>query len=92
VSRAESTGPPSRTTVGGRRSVAVLYVLLVSFATVAGVLFATVVEDPEPPALLFLVPLPPTPVGFAVYGGVTVALVLGVPLVAVIAVSRRLDE
>jgi hypothetical protein len=71
--------------------VAVLYVLLVGFAAVAGVLFARVVEAPEPPRLLLLVPLPPTSLGFAVYGAVTVALVLGVPLALVAYVSRRED-
>jgi len=85
-------GDPSASAgVGGRRFVAVLYVLLVGFAAVAGVLFARVVEAPEPPRLLFLVPLPPTSLGFAVYGAVTVALVLGVPLALVAYVSRRED-
>lgn len=72
----------------GPRLVLTLYAVLVSFAAVAGVLFATVVEDPLPPRLFFLLSLPPTRLGFAVYGGVTVATVLGVPLVLVVLASR----
>lgn len=88
----EGPGAPSASAgVGGRRFVAVLYVLLVAFTAVAGALFARVVEDPEPPRLLFLVPLPPTSLGFAVYGAVTVGLLLGVPLALVAYVSRRED-
>jgi hypothetical protein len=82
---------PDGNGVEGRRFVVVLYLLLVAFAAVAGLLFARVVADPEPPRLLFLVPLPPTGLGFAVYGAVTVALVLGVPLALVVYVSRRAD-
>lgn len=71
--------------------MAFLYVALVAFATVAGVLFSRAVDDPEPPALFFLLELPPTELGFAVYGGVTIAFVLGVPLAAVIAMSAVAD-
>lgn len=78
-------------TVRGRRFVGLLYVALVAFATVAGVLFARAVENPEPPALFFLVELPPTEAGFAVYGGVTIAFVLGLPLAAVIVMSAVAD-
>lgn len=57
-----------------------------------GVLFSVVVADPEAPRLLFVVPLPPTAVGFAVYGAVSIALVLGVPLAGVVYVSRRVES
>jgi hypothetical protein len=77
--------------VRGPQVVAVLYGLLVAFGGVAGVLFARAVEGARRPALLFVVELPATEVGFAVYGAVTVAIVLGVPLAAVVAVSRRAD-
>ena len=75
----------------GPRFVLVLYAALVSFAVVAGVLFARVVEEPTPPRLFFVVPLPPTELGFAVYGGVTIAVVLGVPLLLVRYASRYDD-
>jgi hypothetical protein len=79
------------TTRRGPRFVIGLYAVLVALSGLLGALFATVVTDPEPPRLLFLVSLPPTAVGFAVYGAVTVALVLGVPLVGVVYVSRRVE-
>lgn len=75
----------------GRRFVLALYVVIVAFAAVIGVLFSTAVGDPRPPVLFFLVELPPTALGFALYGGVTVATVLGVPLLAVAVVSERVD-
>jgi hypothetical protein len=72
--------------------VLVLYVLLVAFGGVAGVLFATVVESPRPPVLFFLVTLSPTRLGFALYGASTMVVVLGLPLAAVVYVSRtRID-
>jgi hypothetical protein len=87
----EPARSPDVTGVRGPRIVGVLYVLLVAFAGVAGVLFARTVEGARRPALLFVIELPATEVGFAVYGAVTVAIVLGVPLAAVVAVSQRAD-
>ncbi|MFB6156570.1 MAG: cox cluster protein [Haloferacaceae archaeon] len=75
----------------GPRLVLTLYAVLVTFAAVAGVLFSVVVDDPVPPRLFFVLTLPPTRLGFAVYGGVTIAAVLGVPLLLVVLASRR-DE
>ncbi|GGC61502.1 hypothetical protein GCM10007209_24490 [Haloferax sulfurifontis] len=37
-------------------------------------------------------PFPPTPLGFAAYGALTIALVLGVPLGLVVYVSAGLDD
>ena len=57
-----------------------------------GVLFTVAVDDPASPALFFLFELPPTALGFGLYGGVTVAVVLGVPLLFVVAVSTFVDD
>ena len=76
----------------GPRFVLLLYAGLVTLSGLLGVLFSLVVTDPQPPRLLFLVSLPPTAVGFAVYGAVSIALVLGVPLAGVVYVSRRIDS
>jgi hypothetical protein len=78
--------------LGGRRFVLVLYLALVALSGVLGVLFTTAVEEPSPPVLFFLVELPPTAVGFGLYGAVTVAVVLGVPLALVAAVSTLVDD
>lgn len=45
--------------------------------------------DLRPVPLLGLLVLQPTPLGLALYGAITVAVVLGVPLVAVAVISRR---
>jgi hypothetical protein len=75
----------------GNRFVLALYASLVSVSALLGVLFALVVESATSPRLFFVVALPPTPLGFAVYGGVTVAAVLGVPLLLVRYASRYDD-
>lgn len=76
----------------GRRFVLLLYAALVGVATAAGLLTGTFVDGLEAPRFLFLVPFPPTPLGFAAYGGLTLALVLGVPLSLVIYVSQTIDD
>jgi hypothetical protein len=78
--------------LGGRRFVIGLYLALVAVAGVMGVLFTVAVGEPEPPALFFLIDLPPTALGFGVYGALTVAVVLGVPLALVVAVSAAADD
>jgi hypothetical protein len=64
---------------------------LVTVGGVAGYLFSQVVENPEAPAYLFLVELPPTPAGFVVYGALTIATVLGIPLLLIVVISERYD-
>lgn len=89
--------PPSRPSdvserLGGRSFVVALYVVLVAITGVVGaVLGAVGPDDLTPVTLLGLVELQPTPLGLAIYGVVTVALALGVPLVLVAYVSRRFD-
>ena len=88
---ATDTDEPTRG-LGGRRFVLLLYLALVGVSGVLGVLFTVAVDDPSPPALFFLVELPATAVGFGLYGAITVAVVLGVPLLHVVAVSERVDD
>jgi hypothetical protein len=76
----------------GRRFVLVLYVALIGVATAAGFLTGTFVDGLEQPRFLFIIPFPATPIGFAAYGGLTLALVLGVPLALVIYVSQTIDD
>jgi hypothetical protein len=79
-------------TLRGRRFVVGLYLALVVFSGVAGVLFARVVDDPQPPSLFFVFPLPATEAGFALYGALTVALVLGTPLSILVLFGDRIDD
>ncbi|QCJ47715.1 MULTISPECIES: DUF7520 family protein [Haloprofundus] len=76
----------------GPRFVLILYVLLVAISGLAGFLTATFVSGLRSPRFLFLIPFPPTQLGFAAYGALTVALVLGVPLLLVAYVSRNIDD
>ncbi|MFB6126437.1 MAG: cox cluster protein [Halolamina sp.] len=78
--------------VSGKRGVLVLYVVIVTVAAVGGLATGYFVEGMRRPALLFLVELPATPLGFATYGAVTVAIVLAVPLVGVVYVSQHIDD
>lgn len=84
--------PDVRETFGGRSFVIGLYGLVVAITGVVGaVLGAFGPDDLTAVNLLGLVELPPTPLGLALYGVVTVGLSLGVPLVLVAYVSRRVD-
>lgn len=76
----------------GPRMVGILYVALVAVAGAAGLLVGVFVDGLRAPRFLFLIPFPPTPLGFAAYGALTIALVLGLPLVLVVYVSRNLDD
>lgn len=88
----DASGAGGRGGFDGPRIVLTLYGLLVAVGAVAGALVATFVEGVTEPALFGVFALPATPLGFAVYGGVTLATVLGVPLALVVYVSRRIDD
>lgn len=80
------------TNVGGRRLVVGIYIGIVCFTGVAGYLAAGVVGEIEPPRFLFLISFPATPLGLAAYGALTIALLLGVLLLAVTVVADRVDD
>lgn len=80
-------GDASRT--GGRRLVVALYVVVVLLTALVGSIIGTINPRGLDPVLFGVVQLPPSPVGVAVYGGVTVGVLLGVVLAAVALVSRR---
>jgi len=80
------------TNVGGRKLVVGIYVGVVCFTGVAGYLAAGVVGEIEPPRFLFLIPFPATRLGLAAYGALTIALILGVLLLAVTVVADRVDD
>ncbi len=82
----------TQTHLNGRRFVLFLYVTIVVIAGVFGFVLGEVVDMGAAPRLFFLITLPPTGVGFAVYGVGTIAVVLGVPLSLVAALSRRAEE
>lgn len=73
--------------VPGRRVVVAIYAGLVAFAGVMGFILGVIIDDLQAVALFGLIPIPPTPLGLAVYGAVTIAVALGVFLLLVVYVA-----
>lgn len=70
-----------------------IYVIIVGIAGVLGlVLGEFIFAGFDGPELFFLIDLPPTALGFATFGVVTVAVGLGIPLALVVYVSRGMDR
>jgi len=74
----------------GRQLVVTLYVVVVGVAAFTGLVLGIIGPTAlRPPRFLGLVPFPPSPLGLALYGGLTLAAVLGAVLLLVAFVSRR---
>ena len=73
----------------GRRVILVLYVVVVAIAGFTGFAIGSIGPRDLDPELFGFVQLPPTPLGMAAYGAITLAVVLGVVLALVIFVSDR---
>ncbi|WP_435076005.1 DUF7520 family protein [Halococcus sp. AFM35] len=74
----------------GRSVVFVIYLVAVGIAGVMGFLLGMVGPNAlRSVRLFFLIEMPPTPLGLAVYGMVTLATILGVLLLAVRFIARR---
>lgn len=74
---------------GGRQLVIGLYVAIVLLTAGLGFVIGLIGPQGLDPVLFGVVQLPPTPLGTAVYGAVTLGVMLGVALLAVRYVSRR---
>lgn len=81
--------PVTADSTRGKRVVFAMYLALVVFAGLFGVVLGFVVEGLTSVALFGVVELPPTPLGLAVYGVATVGIGLGVLLGLVVYVSDR---
>jgi uncharacterized membrane protein YphA (DoxX/SURF4 family) len=77
---------------GGRRLVVGIYVGIVLLTAGLGFVIGVIAPQDLDPELFGFIQLPPTPVGMAVYGGVTIATLLGVLLLGVVYVSGRYDD
>lgn len=73
----------------GTRVVLFIYAAIVVIAGVMGFILGNARPDDLDPELFGVVQLPPTPLGTALYGMITVAIGLGVMLGLVIYVSNR---
>lgn len=78
--------------IDGRRVVLGVYAAVVAISAVVGGTVPLVLADIGQPLLFGTVSLPATVVGYAAYGGLTSAVLLGAGLVLLEAVSRRFAE
>lgn len=76
----------------GDRVVVQLYLIIVAVAGVMGFILGTISPAEMEPELFGLVSLPPTPVGVAAYGMITVGAGLGLLLGLVVFVSQRYGD
>ncbi|WP_135667051.1 DUF7520 family protein [Halorhabdus rudnickae] len=79
------------TAIRGRRVVLIVYLVVVTIAGLMGAILGATRPDVVDPVLFGVFPLPPSVLGMAVYGMVTVGLAIGVLLVAVSYVATRFD-
>jgi len=85
---ASTDEPTAMRDVAGPRVVVTVYLAVLGVAAVMGILLGVVDPDGLDPELFFVVDLPPTPLGMAVFGVTTVGSVLGVLLLVVHYVSQ----
>ena len=85
----ESFQLPGRTS--GRRVVLTVYATVVAVAGLMGFILGVISPKELDPELFGLIQLPPTPLGMAIFGIVTIGVGLGVLLLAVRAVASRVD-
>ncbi|WP_254278962.1 DUF7520 family protein [Haloarcula marina] len=78
--------------IDGEKVVVWLYLIIVALAGVMGFVLGNIRPADLEPELFGFIALPPTPVGVAIYGLVTVGVGLGVLLGLVVFISRRLDD
>ncbi|MEF8778632.1 MAG: cox cluster protein [Natronomonas sp.] len=79
--------------VGGRRVIAILYVVVVGIAGFMGAAIGSIgLRDLEPVSVFGLVTFQPTPTGLAAFRMKTVGVTLGVVLALVVFVSRRYPD
>ena len=76
----------------GQQIVLRLYVAIVVLAGIMGFVLGSIRPEDLQPELFGVIALPPTPFGVAVYGFVTIGIVLGVLLGLVVYVSGRIDD
>jgi len=75
----------------GARVVLAVYAVIVALAAVMGYVLGAIRPESLDPELFGVIDLPPTPLGVALYGSVTVAVGLGLLLGLVVYVSRTDD-
>jgi len=87
----EAAGQETSDTWDGPRFVVLLYACLVGVAGVFGYVIGLARPADLNPQLFMVIDLPPTPLGMALYGSLTIATVLGVLLLLVRYVASEYD-
>lgn len=82
----EAPDPPRM--IRGRRVVLTIVATVVAISAGVGATVPLLLPETGGPQLFGVLALPPTPLGYALYGGLTTGALLGVGLVAVEAASR----
>lgn len=77
--------------IAGHRVVVRIYLAIVALAGAMGYVLGVIGPAALEPRLFGVLVLPQTPLGVALYGAITVAVLLGVLLLLVIYVSDRFD-
>lgn len=75
--------------LAGKRVVVVVYLAIVALTGALGAVVGLISGGNVDPRLFGLIDLPPTPLGMAIYGVVTVGLLLGLLLALVEYVSKK---
>lgn len=83
--------PTATDSLGGERVVVAIYLVLTVVTGGFGYVIGVIRPETLDPTLFFLVDLPPTPLGMALYGMVTVGTILGILLLLVRYVGREFD-
>lgn len=78
--------------LSGRRVVLFLYVAVVAIAGFTGFVLGYIGPRDLDPRLFGFIAMPPTPLGMAAYGAITLAVALGVVIALVMFVSERYVE
>lgn len=80
------------TVIRGQRVVLAVYLVVLVIAGLMGAILGATRPDVVEPVLFVVIPLPPSPLGMAVYGIGTVGVAIGVLLLAVAGVANRFDS
>ncbi|WP_136717802.1 DUF7520 family protein [Halorientalis salina] len=79
-------------TTEGSRVVLFVFTVVVAVAGVMGTILGAIRPEDLDPVLFGVIQLPPTPLGVALFGMITVGVGLGAFVAAVVYISRRYDD
>lgn len=78
--------------LGGQQFITFFYIAIVALTAIFGYIIGKFGIKGMDPELFGFIQLPKTPIGMALYGALTIAVILGVLLLLVVYVSNRYAE